>query len=414
MEMSASSQIDSPENPFSDYAEVQDTNAGKAQSSPVEEAEAGQKLVPRPDDVTSFESAAEPDIKTHGEWSKGTEAVGRSQDYDEKQRRHREQQVSHGHSDQRHRLVINVNRRREECGQVFQGSVRTQLYKGERFDHAKADFISPGRRLSPCSPETKQGNPWIVSYFSGLPRLFGTIENSTKPPIILLHGGPGLVHNYLVPFSDLTVNASVPVILYDQLGNGESTHLRQKPPTFWTIDLFIDELENLIRHFGIQDAFDIAGHSWGWDPWRRWMQSTMQLLQGFPEDVQEGMKVGMKEPERYYAALKRFHAVHGCTLRPVPLEHTYTLDMVFSKDGDPTVASSPILANWSIEDRLHLIRVPTFVINGRADIAQDFVVEMFFQNIQKVKWVTFEKSSHTPHWEERERYMKLVADFLNS
>lgn len=70
------------------------------------------------------------------------------------------------------------------------------------------------------------------------------------------------------------------------------------------------------------------------------------------------------------------------------------------------------ISNWSIIDRLHLVRVPTLVINGRADISQDFVVEPFFKKIQKVKWVTFEKSSHLPMWEERERYMKLVGEFL--
>ena len=71
-----------------------------------------------------------------------------------------------------------------------------------------------------------------------------------------------------------------------------------------------------------------------------------------------------------------------------------------------------ILKDWTIIDRLHKVRVPTFVINGRADIAQDFVVAPFFERIGKVKWMTFENSSHTPHFEERERYIKTVADFL--
>ena len=71
-----------------------------------------------------------------------------------------------------------------------------------------------------------------------------------------------------------------------------------------------------------------------------------------------------------------------------------------------------ILKDWSIIDRLDKVRVPTFVINGRKDIAQDFVVAPFFQKIQKVKWITFEKSSHTPFFEERELYMKRVAEFL--
>lgn len=71
-----------------------------------------------------------------------------------------------------------------------------------------------------------------------------------------------------------------------------------------------------------------------------------------------------------------------------------------------------ILKDWSIIDRLHLVRVPTFVINGRNDIAQDFVVAPFFEKIKRVKWVTLENSTHTPFWEERERYMQLVSDFL--
>lgn len=195
-------------------------------------------------------------------------------------------------------------------------------------------------------------------------KLFGDLTTAIRPPLVVLHGGPGLVHNYLVPFSDLLVDAGIPIILYDQIGNGKSTHLRDRPPAFWTIDLFVDELLNVLKFFGIEEAYDLAGHSWGgalaaefavrlqpqglkhlllMDSLASialWMQSTIQLLHAFPEDVQEGIKGGMGEPDRYYAALKRFHAVHGCTLKPLPEELVYTMDMVFSKAGDPTVASS--------------------------------------------------------------------------
>ena len=40
-----------------------------------------------------------------------------------------------------------------------------------------------------------------------------------------------------------------------------------------------------------------------------------------------------------------------------------------------------ILNNWTIVDRLHLIKVPTLVLRGRKDIAQEFVQVPFFQNI---------------------------------
>lgn len=70
------------------------------------------------------------------------------------------------------------------------------------------------------------------------------------------------------------------------------------------------------------------------------------------------------------------------------------------------------MKDWSIVDRLHLIKVPTFIINGPADISQDFVVAPLFWGIPKAKWITIESSSHMPFWETRERYMELVAQFL--
>ncbi|TFK53824.1 alpha/beta-hydrolase [Heliocybe sulcata] len=196
-------------------------------------------------------------------------------------------------------------------------------------------------------------------------KVFGDLKGNTNPPLIALHGGPGLVHDYLVPFADLLAQNNTPVILYDQLGNGRSTHLKDKPPTFWTIDLFIDELVNLLRHLGIEDAFSIVGHSWGGilasefavrrqpEGLRRliltdslassslWNRANAELWQAFPDEVKAGMMKGMSDPKAFHEALLQFHAVHGCTLRPIPKEYTDTLDQVFGENGDPTVAMAP-------------------------------------------------------------------------
>jgi pimeloyl-ACP methyl ester carboxylesterase len=53
--------------------------------------------------------------------------------------------------------------------------------------------------------------------------------------------------------------------MYDQVGCGRSTHLPEKfgDGSFWTIDLFLSELENLLSHLGIQDDYDLLGQSWG-------------------------------------------------------------------------------------------------------------------------------------------------------
>ena len=53
------------------------------------------------------------------------------------------------------------------------------------------------------------------------------------------------------------------VVHYDQLGNGRSTHLREKGADFWTPALFLDELDNLLAHLGIASAYHLLGQSWG-------------------------------------------------------------------------------------------------------------------------------------------------------
>ena len=71
-------------------------------------------------------------------------------------------------------------------------------------------------------------------------------------------------------------------------------------------------------------------------------------------------------------------------------------------------------SGWTIVDRLHNIDVKTLVINGAADVAQDFVIQPFLDNIPDASHVKFKHSSHTPFWEERETYMQVVSNFLDS
>jgi pimeloyl-ACP methyl ester carboxylesterase len=120
--------------------------------------------------------------------------------------------------------------------------------------------------------------PFVVGHdtFFTWFKVVGHLSTSEHQPIIVLHGGPGLVHNYLLPLADLA-KSSIPVIFYDQLGNGsahrsrtrmwltrnlrQSSHAANKPAEFWSIDLMIDELVNLLRYFGIEQGFSLFGHS---------------------------------------------------------------------------------------------------------------------------------------------------------
>ena len=72
-----------------------------------------------------------------------------------------------------------------------------------------------------------------------------------------------------------------------------------------------------------------------------WNQSNGQLMQAFSDDVKQGLMSGMKEPEKFFHALKEFHSVLGCVVRPIPAEYWNTLDQASGPDGDSTVASAP-------------------------------------------------------------------------
>src|SRR5690349_18521116 len=81
-------------------------------------------------------------------------------------------------------------------------------------------------------------------------------------PLVVLHGGPGATHDYLVPFERLARDGRA-VVMYDQLGNGHSTHHPDRGADFWTVDLFVRELANLLDHLGIGERYHVLGQSWG-------------------------------------------------------------------------------------------------------------------------------------------------------
>ena len=172
---------------------------------------------------------------------------------------------------------------------------------------------------------------------------------SSKTPLITLHGGPGACHELLGPLADLNGKYDIPVIFYDQIGNGRSTHLREKAGdvSFWTEDLFIKELDNLIDHLGIRSAFDIYGQSWGGMLAARYatlhppglrkiviaeapasvdlvLKCQRMLRAALPKDVRETLdrceKEGCTDSQEYKEALEVYRKRHICRIDPVPEE----------------------------------------------------------------------------------------------
>lgn len=285
--------------------------------------------------------------------------------------------------------------------------------------------------------------------------IYGDLE-SGKVPLIALHGGPGIPHGYLLPVSLVLTDYDIPVVMYDQIGCGESTHFpdHMGDATLWTPELFMAELDNLIQSLGIK-KFDLLGQSWGgmlaalytatMQPLglrkliisnspvsiNAWMQAANKLRAAMPADIQNILsqceKEGKTDTPEYEAATNEFNKRHSCRLETHPKE---LVEPFQAWRNDPTVCMTMFGASdfdisgslkfFSVEEDLKKLTVEVvpggiLLMNGYFDVAQDECMMPFFKEPSaKVKWVRFGLSSHCPQLEETEKFIQALGSFLEN
>jgi L-proline amide hydrolase len=275
-------------------------------------------------------------------------------------------------------------------------------------------------------------------------RVTGDLD-SAMTPLVVVHGGPGCTHDYLLALTAIA-DTGRPVIHYDQLGGGRSTHLPERGGDFWTVQLFLDELDNLLSELGIADDYHLLGQSWGgmlgaehairqpeglrsvvisnspasmalWSSEAKILRG--QLAPEVEATLDRHEADGTTDDPAYLAASQVYYDEHVCRVVPNPPEVVRTFEYLTS---DPTVyhtMNGPneffcigTLRNWSVVERVQHIQAPTLLLSGRFDEATPATVQPFFDSIPDVRWEIFEASSHMPFIEERERYLSVVEDFL--
>lgn len=268
-------------------------------------------------------------------------------------------------------------------------------------------------------------------------RLFYEVVGSGEP-IVVVHGGPGLDHQYLQPGLDALATRNT-LVYYDQRGTGRSS--AELVDSVITFDAFVEDIDALRETLGYE-RISVLGHSFGaliaLEYTRRYPDRTRALILMSP--VEPGSRyreeTARRQEERLSAELREemeelrrseaFAARDPATLsrfyrlafRPVVRDPAVVdrLDLDLSgttarqgQDVARLLGTSLGEVEWW--DRLPSIETPTLVLHGRFDAPP---LEMARALAEAFPLGTFEalNAGHFPYAEDRQGVLSAVSSFF--
>lgn len=263
-----------------------------------------------------------------------------------------------------------------------------------------------------------------------------------KKPLLLLHGGPGSTHNYFEVL-DALADTGRAVISYDQLGCGNS--YVDGHPELWCQKTWDNELMELRRHLGL-DQVHLLGQSWGgmlaieylcdYQPegvasvilsstlssaslWAKEQHRMIRFLsQEDQEAIAEAERTGNFDTPEYLAANSRFMERHcdspsadtpECVTRPKRSGKEAYLYGWGPNEYNPTGS----LGSWEYTDKLERIKCPALIISGTNDLCTPLIAKTMYDRIPDARWELFDGCRHMCFVEDTERYIRLLAGWLD-
>ncbi len=266
-------------------------------------------------------------------------------------------------------------------------------------------------------------------------------DHPRYPPLLVLHGGPGALHNYLLNLKELA-SEDRQVIFYDQLGCGNSDI--PDDLSLWRVERFVEELGQVINGLGLE-KFHLLGQSWGGMLAQEyaltqpgnieslilantlssiplWVAEANRLRQELPPQIQATLlkheEARTTSSEEYQTAMLTYYERHVCRV-PWPdfvaysFEHTNDGPVYLYMNGPSEFHVTGVIKDWDITGRLGEIKLPCLIISGRFDESTPVINEVLHQGIKNSEWVVLENSSHLAHVEEPELYFSSVRRFLS-
>lgn len=260
--------------------------------------------------------------------------------------------------------------------------------------------------------------------------------NTGGRPLVMVNGGPGFDHTYVL-CSDAwdKLAGGRRVVFYDQRGTGRSSAL--KPGQSCTLADQVADLEALRAKLGVAQI-DLLGHSWGGylvmaysarhpehvahliiadSAAPKWTETDFIFKYIFPETVEQQAKFDFVEALGDTGAAGRsMHEYLGMLFvspekrddflsRASTYQYTRVVNEKLNADLEK-IDMTPVLPT------LHM---PTLVITGRYDInVAPSTAWRIHRAIPGSQWAVFERSGHLPYFEEPEKFVRVVGDFLGA
>ena len=256
------------------------------------------------------------------------------------------------------------------------------------------------------------------------------------PPLLLMHGGPGLDHVSLTPFRKLADRHTI--VLYDHRCNGRSTGA---PVTSMTWENLTADADALREELGFE-RWAVLGHSFGG-------QVALEYVLRYPERVSRLVLLDTAGDARWsqqnaaevlagrifspktVAVARRFYDGRiaprdfvRASFRLLPTyDHRFSLLRLAREmlEGGWRAEMRPealtfggqMMRGWSVMDRLGEIHVPTLVVAGHDDFL--FPPEsqaLLAAGIPDALLRIIERAGHNPQSERPAETLAAVADFL--
>jgi proline iminopeptidase len=264
------------------------------------------------------------------------------------------------------------------------------------------------------------------------------------PELLVLHGGPGAHHDYLLP-QMLELAGTYALIFYDQRGGGRSRTDDRAPITWET---HVQDLALVARELGI-NPLSLVGYSWGGllamlyavdafggggpplppgapvparmvllDPApatrkaRRAFENELDRRQGSPEVARlrdELAASGLRErdPEAYRKRAFEI-SVSGYFAHP-ERARDLTPFRVMGRVQDSVWES---LGDFDVLPALARVRCPTLIVHGREDPIPLAASEAVTRALPDARLVALDDSGHVPYVEAPDDLFGAVRDFL--